>query len=125
MKTIPLILMGLFLAGCSSTAHFVRSAPITSVKNRPENLLVFYSAESVNFDFTEIGRVYLTTTEFTSYNPARDIEKIKRLAAKQGADGVIIQEKNRFESSGAAFGAAAATQAHDVTEYFGIAIVKK
>jgi len=119
------VLLALLLTGCGSTARFVRSAPVSSPANRPENVRVFYSKADVNFEFQEIGRIFLKTTELTSYNPARDIEKIKEEAARQGADAVIVQEKKRFEASAGVFGNVGAAQSQDVTEYFGIAIVKK
>lgn len=128
MKTTHLLLAGLMLSGCAST-KFVRSAPIQSTVNRPENILVFYAKKDVPFECQEIGRIFVKTTQWTSYNPPRDIERIKVEAAKQGADAVIIQDRSRFESSGGAYsgayGAVASNRAKDITEFYGIAIVKK
>lgn len=124
---ITTLISGFVFVGCSLiVSDYVPSADIRRSSVPTHYVQVFYDRSEVPFKFKEIGRVYLKNINYwADRDPAGQINKIKEDAAACGADGVIIVESKRQESSFSVYNNSANGNSGEVYQYSGIAIIRE
>jgi len=126
MGKILTLLISISFVGCSLiSADYVPSIIIERQSVTENKVQVYYDQQDVPFKYKELGRVFLKNINYwADRDPGGQINKIKREAAKSGADAVIIINEMRRESSFSVIAGNAGGSSGDVFQYSGIAIVR-
>ena len=125
MKTLRLLPV-LFLFGCGATQQFVTIGnPQTRPQKQVNDILVFSDPSQVPWPYQTIGELIPDRAPLRFQNSLVQIDDIKREAAKNGADAVILHQTtgsrgNLFIGQGTGFGSS-----ESVVMFSGTAIVKK
>lgn len=116
----------LAFTGCGAEQKFVRTGiPVPTTPKQMDSVIVFSNPSQVPWPYEEIGELIPNKTPRRFQTPQVQIDDIKREAAKNGADGVILhrdvgQRGNLIVDRGTGFG-----NSQSILMFSGTAIVKK
>jgi hypothetical protein len=120
------------LSGCVLiSSQYVPSSPLGARPAKsPSEILVYYSPKEIQFEYEEIGRVFVKNINYwADRDPGAQTGKIISEAADHGADAVVIQGLMRYEASSVFFSqgfyGGAGSNAGQVFQMSGIAVIRK
>lgn len=121
------VVVCLMLTGCTLiSTKYVKSAPGDFKPRRGGDVAIYYSQDKVPFKYKEIGRVYVSRTNYwADRDKGAQIEKLRNKAAANGAEAIIVMDRTRYEAAAAGAGNAIGAQAGDVHDVSAIAVVKE
>jgi hypothetical protein len=117
---IFILFFAFLISGCSMASFYSNGQAVLPPKDK-NLVMVFFEGDTIPFEYREIGRVVSASNE----DQRQAISRVRRAAAKAGADAVIISRRNWFKNEGKNFGGIGKSEGIEIFDIEGRAICKK